>query len=203
MDTLVELVYEKADIDTRLALHQAFGVYKSIFYVPNFLVPRAKLEKALPAILAKREEHPDVTIINIHNGYKLVRHMNNIYYYEEVMGPLFADGDGRIVRQSKHPMYHWSMAFDKMLYTTNSSMIKTFFEEVYVYDERFHPFIEEKIEGHLDFYYDEIKRYIIGPQRMGLPDHLQGGYYGYELKRKIRHLEDLKAKFRDYNGAKP
>lgn len=198
MDTIAELVYEKADIDTRLALHQAYGVYKSIYWVQNFAVPRATLEGKMPAILAKRKQYPDVTVVEIHEGCKYVRHMNNIFYHEEVIGPSID-----IVKHSTAPLHlrHWSLAFDNLLRRMHVRKYPTkeqFFDEIFVHDERFFPLMEEKITHELNYHYLQFQKCMIDPVNMGLPYHEQGGYYVRKVKQIIRHLEDVRAHFDDY-----
>ena len=207
MDTLAELVYEKADIDTRIALHQAYGIYKSIFYVQNFVVPRAKLEKELPSILAKRQEYPDVITVQIHEGYTLVRNMNNTFIHEEVIGPAFPHtqfwDQYQKIKYSTHPMNlrHWSLTLDSMLPQSSwykHPTIEEFFHNIYVHDERFLPFIQEKIEDELNWRYSSFCRSMVGPFPLGLPDHLKDGYYECQLRKEITYLEDFNKQFQRY-----
>ncbi len=206
MDTIAELVYEKADIDTRLALHQAYGVFKSIFWVQNFSVPRAQLQQQLPAILAKRKQYPDVTMVHIHEGCTLVRHINNTFIYEEMLGPSFVHPCinstflDPVIKHSTSPYYlrHWNITLDYLLQHYEHFTTEDFFHRSFVYDERFLPMIEEKLCNELDYYYVQFERCIIAPETLGLSYHEKDGYYVCKVQRKIRHLENFKETLKSY-----
>lgn len=207
MDTLAELVYEKADIDTRLALHQAYRVYKSIYWVQNFKNPRDLLAQKLPAILAKPVHYPDTTMVLIHKGYILVRHLHHMFLYEEMLGPQFSHPERwrdhhprHLVRYSHkpYPLRHWSFAWDHVLHDGKDISIDTFFQDYFPQDPRFLPLIEQRLRGELEYQYAHYGRCVTRPNgTLGLDGGDPEGYV-MRIQKHIRHLEAVQCKLIDY-----
>ena len=210
MDTIAQLVYEKADMDTRIVMHQAYGVFKSIFWVENFAVPCAILEKKLSNVLAKRKQLPDVTIIHIHESCTLVRHICNPFIYEELVGSNFEhperwrDHEPRhLVRRyaNRYPFYiqHWSQALDHIIHCGKDiATMDELLQQFDINDERFFPIISEKISNELEYQYKSYERYVTIPDStLGFAN---GDHEGYVqgVRNNICRLENIYHTFQSY-----